>query len=119
MQAVSHPQQHANVLDREDALARVGGDTELLAEIAGLFLAEYPGLLAELRIAISEGDAKKLERTAHALKGSVANFGAKPAVDSASALERAGRAGDIALARGLIGGLEQVLAALHTELASL
>jgi HPt (histidine-containing phosphotransfer) domain-containing protein len=119
MQAASYQPPNANVLDREDALARVGGDTELLAEIAGLFLVEYPRLLLELRIAMECRDALKLESAAHALKGSVANFGAKPAVELAHALERAGRAGDIELARNLIGGLEQVLAALHTELARL
>lgn len=119
MQAVSSHHQHGSVLDREDALARVGGDTELLAEIAGLFLAEYPGLMDELRDALANGDASKLERTAHALKGSVANFGAKPAVDSALAIERAGRSGDVELARGLIGSLEQALERLHSELALL
>jgi two-component system, sensor histidine kinase and response regulator len=117
--AASHQPQFVNVLDREDAMARVGGDAELLVEIAGLFIAEYPGLLEELRLALTEGDSSKLERTAHALKGSVANFGAKPAVAAALALERAGRAGDIELAQGLISDLEQALAALHSELARL
>ena len=36
------------VLDRATALARVGGDLDLLKEIAGLFLDEYPRALDEI-----------------------------------------------------------------------
>src|SRR5262249_1948141 len=64
----------AGSLDRALALSRVGGDAELLKEIAMLFLEEYPRVLDELRNAIARGDARSVERTAHGLKGSVSNF---------------------------------------------
>src|SRR5690348_1804241 len=84
-----------HVLDRPAALPRVGGDLDLLKEIAALFLEEYPRELDDLRTAIRTGDAHMLERTAHGLKGSVANFGARAAVDAAFLLEQFGKAGKL------------------------
>ena len=78
------------LLDRANALARVGGDLDLLKEIAALFLDEYPRELDEIRTALASGDAHTLERSAHGLKGAVANFGARPAVDAAFQLEQFG-----------------------------
>ena len=62
-------------LDRRLALSRVGGDMELLREIAALFLEECPRSLLEIHQAVTGEDAAKLENAAHSLKGSVANFG--------------------------------------------
>jgi HPt (histidine-containing phosphotransfer) domain-containing protein len=107
------------VLDRSIALARVGGDAELLKEIADLFLTEYPGTLANLAEALNRGDAKAVERTAHSLKGSVANFGAGVAVETAAALEQSGRAGDLNRAPQLLYELERILSDLQAELAAL
>ena len=66
-----------DVFDRERTLASVDGDMELLREVVGLFLEEYPKTLAEIRDAIDEGDPHRLNRAAHSLKGSVGNFGAQ------------------------------------------
>ena len=106
-------------LDRELALARVGGDVDLLKEIAGLFLEEYPKVLEELRAAAGRGDARSVERTAHGLKGSVANFGADAAVEAARMLEAMGRAQRLEEAPQVMHTLELALAALGTELAAL
>lgn len=107
------------VLDREVALSRVGGDAELLKEIAVLFLGEYPKMLDELRAAAGRGDANQLERTAHSLKGSVSNFGAGAVVEAARKLEAMGRARQIEEAAPLIGALESALTALARELQAL
>lgn len=56
-------------LDRQFALSRVGGDEELLKEIALIFLEDYPNSLREIRAAIASGDASQLERAAHSLEG--------------------------------------------------
>jgi HPt (histidine-containing phosphotransfer) domain-containing protein len=106
-------------IDREVALARVGGDAELLQEIAGLFLEEYPKLLAELHEAAAKGDAKGVERTAHGLKGSVSNFGAQAAVDAAFELEILGRTQRLEEVAHVLQTLELALAALRPELESL
>jgi len=83
------------VLDRSIALSRVGGDEELLREMAGLFLEEYPSALAEVRKAVAARNPKAVERAAHSLKGAVGNFGAEAAYRAAFELELLGRGGDL------------------------
>ena len=100
-------------------LTRVGGDMELLREIAVLFIEDCPRAVAELREAIERQDALKLENAAHALKGSVANFGAQAAVDAAFRLEQMGRRGDLAESAAALGILERALATVCAELATL
>jgi HPt (histidine-containing phosphotransfer) domain-containing protein len=107
------------VLDHEVAMIRVGGDTELLKELAQLFLEEYPRLLAELRAAHESGDADLVERTAHGLKGSIANFGAQQAVEAALRIEQLGRRGELGPVAELLYTLDLVLLALHGELDQL
>lgn len=107
------------VFDRGIALSRVGGDAELLKEIAILFLADYPKSMNELRQAAEAGDARRVERTAHGLKGSVSNFGARPAVEAAMELETMGRAQELAEVEQVLRTLELALAALRPELESL
>jgi len=107
------------ILDEELAMSRVGGDAELLKELAQLFLEEYPRLMAELRQAYEQGDAKQVERSAHGLKGSVANFGAKRAVDAAWQIEQLGRGGRLDPVAEALHSLDLLLLALHGELAQL
>jgi HPt (histidine-containing phosphotransfer) domain-containing protein len=95
----------AVLFDRSAALDRLGGDEQLLREIASLFLAEYPALIDSIRSAVHSGDAHSLERSAHALKGSVSNFEASAAVNAAFRLESMGRSGNLEEA---IAGLEQL-----------
>jgi two-component system sensor histidine kinase/response regulator len=107
------------VMDRELALSRIGGDVELLREIAQLFLDDYPHVLSELHQALQRGDTKAVERTAHGLKGSVSNFGAGAAVEAARALEMFGRAQQLEEIAPALVALDRVLAALRPELESL
>ena len=106
-------------LDRQLALSRVGGDEDLLREIAAIFIEEYPKTLDELRKAIADGDAATLERSAHGLKGAVANFSARSAVSLALELENMGRARDLAQANPTLERLRQTLIALESELGTL
>jgi len=97
----------------------MGGDIELLREIAILFVEDCPRALAELREAVEQGDASKLESAAHALKGSVANFGAQAAVDAAFRLERMGREGDLGQSTQALSALEHALSTVCAELAAI
>ena len=58
-----------HLIDRPAILARLDGNTELLAEVVELFLQECPGLLKHIREAVERSDARAVERSAHALKG--------------------------------------------------
>jgi len=108
-----------SAFDRQRALSRVGGDIQLLQEIAVLFIEECPRGFAEIQAAVECGDAAKLERAAHALKGSVANFGARAAVDAAFRLEQMGRNRELTEAEPMLRVLEAALSAVCTELATL
>jgi two-component system sensor histidine kinase/response regulator len=107
------------ILNQRLALERVGGDEELLREVAQLFLEEYPRSLGEIRVAVEAGDAKLLEREAHSLKGAAANFGAEPVVSAALALEIMGRKAQIGEAPPGLAALEAALTQLHAELEAL
>ena len=105
--------------DPKFALGRVEGDRELLKEIAGLFFEDTPRLLTDLRNAIHRADGPALERSAHSLKGSVSNFGARLAFEAAFCLEQMGRKGDFARAHERFTQLEQQLDLLVPALESL
>src|SRR5690349_11418049 len=106
-------------LDEAVALSRVGGDAELLREVVGLFLDDYPQALERIRTAVASGDQAGLEHQAHSLKGSVSTFGAQAAYDAAFLLEKLGRSGDMRGANQSLAKLEQALATLRPELEAL
>jgi len=106
-------------LDRDTALARCEGDVELLADLAGAFLASAPAQVLAIDEALARGDAKALERAAHALKGAASNFGATGAVEAAFALEGRARAGDLTDAAPLAAAVRTEVARLSRELAAL
>jgi len=106
-------------LDEAVALSRVGGDFELLREVVGLFLEDYPQALEKIREAVGGNDSTGLERHAHSLKGSVSTFGAKEAFEAALALEKQGRSGDLTSVTDNLLRLEQALFALKPELEAI
>jgi len=80
-------------LDISAALDRVGGDADLLKELASIFIEDYPRQLKLIEEAIAAADWKTAEREAHGLKGAVANFGAADAMEAARKVEFAAREG--------------------------
>jgi HPt (histidine-containing phosphotransfer) domain-containing protein len=74
---------------------RDGGAPDLLHHLLELLRADGPRLLAEMREAVANGDAAKLRSSAHSLKGSAANLGARPLADLCRDLEEIGRTGAV------------------------
>jgi len=107
------------VLDRKEALQRVGGDEMLLKELARLFLDTYPKQLAELRSALASRDAAALRCAAHGLKGAAGTLGGKDAFAAAMQVESLARAGDLTGAQQACASLEEALANLQPILAEL
>ncbi len=105
----------AGRFDPTVAAARLGGDRRLLREMLDLFLAECPGMMSEIRRAIEARDAEALRRAAHALKGSVANFGASRPVEAARTLEKLGIDRDLAGAAAALNALQIALDEFRRE----
>jgi two-component system sensor histidine kinase/response regulator len=97
------------LVDLDTALARLGGDQQLLDSVVRMFLEECPSLIASLRAAVLQRDAKLLELAGHTLRGLVANFGAANVCELAFKLELMGKEGNLAES-------ESVTAALEAEL---
>ena len=79
------------VLDREDFLARLGGDVELAAEIMGIFQNECEQTMDELHRTRAPEDGARRSRAAHTFKGALRNLGADAAAEAAAALEALGQ----------------------------
>ncbi len=94
------------VLDREAAMEQVDGSAALLRQITELYADVVPGMMAGIRDAVRLGDAAALERASHALKGCIANLGAKRAGAVALRLEDIGRSGDLGDAEAVLSRLE-------------
>jgi PAS domain S-box-containing protein len=107
------------VWNRAKALAHVGGDGELLRELACLFMVECPDRMADVRAAVEQADAAKLRLAAHTLKGAVGNFAADAAREAAERLETMGRKADLTGASEAVVQLESELERLKPALASL
>jgi CheY-like chemotaxis protein len=81
--------------DDQGILERVGGDRQLLAEVVDMFTKESPRALRDIREAADSGDATRLERAAHKLRGSLLSLGADAAAQAAHLLEGLGRNGTL------------------------
>jgi HPt (histidine-containing phosphotransfer) domain-containing protein len=106
----------APVLDVETALRRVGGDRNLLSEVARLLREDAPGMMRDIADALGREDARILERAAHRLKGSLGVLSAVPAADAALAVERAAKEGDLIGAALAREELEREMGRLAPEL---
>lgn len=98
------PHEVLNMRQFEDA---TGGDTELMQELAVLYLEDADAQLPTLEEAAAQRDLERLSRVAHGLKGSSASIGADSAADAFKTLEMMGRDGRDA-------GLEDAVAAART-----
>jgi HPt (histidine-containing phosphotransfer) domain-containing protein len=100
----------ADAFDRETALARLGGDEDLLRDAMQAFIEDCPRLVDQLRQAVERRDAAAVESAAHAIKGTVAMFSAYPTEEAAARLERLGSQGRLA---GIGAGAQHLEAELE------
>jgi HPt (histidine-containing phosphotransfer) domain-containing protein len=108
----------ASAIDWDSAIAVVDGDRELLGEVVAAFLIEGPSLLEEIRQALAAGDAVRLRRGGHTLKGAFRSLGIESAAELAAGLEEIGRRGDLAPAPSLVARLESQLDQILAEAKS-
>jgi PAS domain S-box-containing protein len=97
------------VHDRDEALAHVGGDAELLRELTEVFLRDCPRMIEEVIDGLCAGDADKVKRGAHSIKGAVSILGGKAAFEAALRLETLARQGDLSQAEAAWQALRHAL----------
>ncbi len=105
--------------DRNDVLARVDGDRALLAEMVAIFRTEHPRLLANLRQCVGNADARGVQEAAHAIRGTVGNFGAHAAAEGARTLEVMGQEGVLTGAGAGVARLEREVDRLERNLVQM
>lgn len=84
-------QNDETVFDKDEALEINGNEEEFLKELAEMFLDDFPEQISKIKEAINSHDSKALEKSAHKLKGAVANFGKNTVFKAALSLEMIGR----------------------------
>jgi len=114
---IRHLNAEPGVCDLSGALARMGGDIELLQRIAEYFREDSPEYLARLRAATRSGDSVGVQHAAHSLNGMVSNFGAEAASQAAERLEKMGHSGDLSSVTEAMHELEDEIARLLSSLA--
>ncbi|MBK6554715.1 MAG: response regulator [Rhodocyclaceae bacterium] len=107
------------VFDQEAALDMMGGDHDLLKELARMFIDNSPRTLGELNAALAAGDRVALKRSAHTLKGLFATFVCPRGETIARELEQVAGDSGVALerCRELADGVRDRVDALNAALA--
>jgi len=88
--------------DREVLKETFGDDTELIDELLGLFRSTAPDIMAALHTALESEDIEAVKSSAHSLKGSSANIGARALQNSMATLETACSENEIEQIRAII-----------------
>jgi two-component system, sensor histidine kinase and response regulator len=109
----------APVLDHETLRRRMGDDTDLIGEVAGIFLQDGPATLAALQSSLARGDLAAIARGAHRLKGALANLSAGAARSAAEVLEATTHGGDVVETRCALDALQREIQRLRAELLPL
>ncbi|MCF7983950.1 MAG: response regulator [Thiohalocapsa sp.] len=91
-----------------DAIKRLQrpGRPDPVVKVCSLYLASAPALMEEMRAAVAEGAMDRLRISAHTLKSSSANLGARRFSEICRELEAIGRAGSLAEAPARLADAE-------------
>lgn len=98
------------VMDFDRFSQRLEADAELMRELVDLYIVTYATLLDELQDAASALDTRRVQRTAHRIKGIARNFCADPSALAAEIVERIGESGQLA---GCSEAVDRLVAELH------
>jgi HPt (histidine-containing phosphotransfer) domain-containing protein len=108
-----------DLFDPEQALELAGGDQELLAEVARLYLDSKPAMIDAIRAGVAGHDAGAVCKAAHKLKGSLLAIAAKSASEAAENLERLGAEQRLDRASEALAALEREIERIEDSLAKL
>ncbi|MDZ4780309.1 MAG: Hpt domain-containing protein [Planctomycetia bacterium] len=99
-----------------ESLKRLGDDQALFCAMARCFVEDVDGLLGEIAEGNLRGEAQRVERAAHSLKGLAATFSAATVVSKAQCIEECGRQANLNKARAVLPELSEETARLKSEL---
>ncbi len=103
-------------VDYRGLLRRLGGNEQLFYDLRRFFLEDVPGVLDKLQGALDQHNSEGVEQAAHSLKGLVANFGAREAMNLASELQTIGRQRELERAPPVFERLAEEVNLLRQEL---
>ena len=106
----------APVFSRAAMSERLMGDEALMRAVAGAFLGDVPEQIDRLGALVAANDVRQATAQAHKIKGAAANVGGMALSAAAEALERAGKAGDLAAMAQGSTGLERQFAQLKAAM---
>jgi HPt (histidine-containing phosphotransfer) domain-containing protein len=106
------------LVNRQEAMDRLGDDAELFAEICGLFCRDVPEMLNQLKSALVSGDTTLAIRSAHSIKSASSSIGAETLSSLARDIEEAGRAGNFQVAHSQLEDLATAIDDVMKELRS-
>lgn len=83
------------IVDLPSLKDRLEGDRELFLELTNMFFEDYEGNILTLNNGLATNNADLICKTAHSLKGALANLSALRAAEMALELEKMGRRGEL------------------------
>lgn len=114
------PEQLAPALDAEVLRGlrelQMDGESDLVAELADIYLADAPTQIATMREAIALGNTATLRLAAHSLKGSSASLGATHLVALCNEIEELAQAGTVDGTAEKLADVEQELVRVRAAL---
>jgi CheY-like chemotaxis protein/HPt (histidine-containing phosphotransfer) domain-containing protein len=99
------------IVDFQAAEHRVPGGADGVRSLAKVMLDECPKLLGEMKSALADGDATRLQRAAHTLKGSADVFAARRLVNACWTVESQANERDLKRAETALAEVESEVAA--------
>lgn len=109
----------SEIIDLKELNERIDGDMGLFRELAEIFSNDSETMIHNVKKAVDSKDAAALAKAAHTLKGSVANFSAQQAFESALKLEKIGKSGDLSQSKEALDELEKTINILVKKLNEL
>ncbi len=96
---------------------QMDGESDLVAELVDIYLADAPTQIAAMREAIASGNAVALRLAAHTLKGSSGSLGASHLAALCKELEELAQAGSVAGAAGKLAEVDRELMRVREALS--
>lgn len=105
------------VMNLQEAMQRLGGDEDLLRELAEMFFEDAESLLGVIRNGYSDpSQGPEVRRAAHSLKGLSSNFGAQRTMTAAFSVEKLAEASKLEELPPAVEELEREVARLNAGL---